>query len=101
MPSATSISRQSAAQYHFQIIERLQNVTTTIYGKVHFWNDEKHWRFIRRNDYRPGDKDDFCHISALEAAGIRSLEQGDEVSYQLMLDKRHPERLIVANLQLC
>jgi hypothetical protein len=44
------------AQYHFRIIERLQNVTTTIYGKVHFWNDEKHWRFIRRNDYRPGDK---------------------------------------------
>jgi CspA family cold shock protein len=73
---------------------------TTITGRVHWWSDEKKFGFIRRSDYRPGDKDDFVHISAVEAAGIRSLEQGDEVTYELAPDKRHPERLIVANLKV-
>jgi cold shock CspA family protein len=40
------------------------------------------------------------HISALEAAGIRSLEPGDSVEYDLRPDARRPERLIVSNLKL-
>lgn len=75
-------------------------MTTPITGKVHFWSDEKRWGFIRRYDFRPGDKDDFVHIGALEAAGIRSLEPGDTVEYDLRPDTRRPERLIVSNLRL-
>jgi cold shock protein len=76
------------------------NVNERITGKCHFWNDEKHWGFLRRDDYRPGDKDDFCHISAVDAAGIRALEQGDAVEYEMVQDRRRPERMVVGNLRL-
>jgi cold shock protein len=73
---------------------------TTIYGKVHFWNEEKLWGFIRRQDFKPGDKDDFVHISAVQKAGIRALEAGDAVSYELVPDKRRPDRMVAGNLKL-
>jgi len=75
-------------------------VTSRITGRVHFWSEEKKWGFIRRHDFRPGDKDDFVHVTALEAAGIRILEPGNNVEYDLHPDTRRPERLIVSNLRL-
>jgi cold shock protein len=75
-------------------------VTTTIYGTVHFWNEEKNWGVLRRNDFKRGDKDDFIHVSALERAGIRVLKEGDAVEYELMPDKRHPEWQVVTNIKM-
>src|SRR6185369_14941720 len=47
-------------------------------GTVKFFNTAKGFGFIEPDE---GGKDVFVHASALEAAGIRSLMEGDRVSF--------------------
>ena len=54
-------------------------------GTVKFFNTAKGFGFITPED---GGKDVFVHITALEAAGIRSLNEGDRVSFVLEDDRR-------------
>ena len=49
-------------------------------GIVKFYNSTKGFGFISPTD---GGKDAFVHVSALERAGINSLNEGDKVSYDL------------------
>jgi CspA family cold shock protein len=51
-----------------------------INGTVKFYNSTKGFGFIAPTD---GSKDAFVHATALEAAGIYSLNEGDKVSYDL------------------
>lgn len=51
-----------------------------INGTVKFYNSTKGFGFIAPND---GSKDAFVHATALEAAGIHGLNEGDKVSYDL------------------
>lgn len=54
-------------------------------GTVKFFNSTKGFGFIQPDN---GDQDAFVHISAVERAGIRSLVEGQKVSYDLMRDNR-------------
>ena len=54
-------------------------------GTVKFFNTAKGFGFITPED---GSKDVFVHASALEAAGMRSLNEGDKVSFVLEDDRR-------------
>ena len=54
-------------------------------GTVKFFNGAKGFGFIQPDD---GGKDVFVHASALEAAGIRSLNEGDRVSFELEDDRK-------------
>ncbi|MBO0766296.1 MAG: cold-shock protein [Hyphomicrobiaceae bacterium] len=54
-------------------------------GTVKFFNTAKGYGFIQPEG---GGKDVFVHATALEAAGIRSLNEGDRVSFVLEDDKR-------------
>jgi len=54
-------------------------------GTVKFFNSAKGYGFIEPDE---GDKDIFVHASALEAAGIRALNEGDRVSFILEDDRR-------------
>jgi cold shock protein len=56
-----------------------------IKGTVKFFNGAKGFGFIAPDG---GGKDVFVHASALEAAGIRSLNEGDKVSFVLEDDQR-------------
>lgn len=47
-------------------------------GTVKFFNMQKGFGFIAPED---GSKDIFVHISALQAAGISNLNEGDKVSF--------------------
>ncbi len=49
-------------------------------GTVKFFNENKGFGFIAPED---GSKDAFVHISALERAGISSLNEGQRVEYEL------------------
>ena len=49
-------------------------------GTVKWFNPAKGFGFIEPED---GSKDAFVHISAVEAAGLRSLNEGQKVSYEL------------------
>ena len=54
-------------------------------GTVKFFNTAKGFGFITPEN---GNKDIFVHATALEAAGIRSLNEGDRVSFVLEDDRR-------------
>ncbi|MEE8445583.1 MAG: cold-shock protein [Alphaproteobacteria bacterium] len=49
-------------------------------GTVKWFNPAKGFGFIEPED---GSKDAFVHISAVEAAGLTSLTEGQKVSYEL------------------
>ena len=51
-----------------------------INGTVKFFNSTKGFGFIQPDD---GSKDAFVHISAVERAGMSSLNEGQKVSYEL------------------
>ena len=50
-------------------------------GKVKWFNSKKRFGFIEPED---GSRDVFVHMSALETAGINNLEEGDEVSFEVV-----------------
>ena len=54
-------------------------------GTVKWFNTEKGYGFIEPSD---GGKDVFVHISAVEQAGLRGLDENQKVSYEIERDKR-------------
>ena len=52
---------------------------------VKFYNDQKGFGFIQPED---GSRDVFVHATALERAGIRSLRDGQKVSFEIQTDQR-------------
>ena len=49
-------------------------------GTVKWFNTKKGFGFIEPED---GGKDAFVHISAVQKAGLASLDEGQKVSYEL------------------
>jgi CspA family cold shock protein len=56
-----------------------------ITGTVKFFNADKGYGFIAPED---GGGDAFVHISAVERAGLRTLNKDQRVSYELETDNR-------------
>jgi CspA family cold shock protein len=54
-------------------------------GTVKWFNSTKGFGFIQPDD---GSKDVFVHISAVERAGLRGLNEGQKVSFDLVADRR-------------
>ena len=54
-------------------------------GTVKWFNGQKGFGFIQPDD---GAKDVFVHISAVERAGMHSLDEGQKVSYDLVDDRK-------------
>lgn len=63
-------------------------------GTVKFFNHDKGYGFIQPED---GSGDAFVHISAVEAAGMGTLEREQRISYDLENDRRG--RASAVNLQ--
>lgn len=59
--------------------------TPTTTGTVKFFNTTKGFGFIEQGNGKP---DVFVHISAVERAGMRSLNEGQKVSFDIVADKR-------------
>lgn len=53
-------------------------------GTVKWFNSQKGFGFIVPDD---GGKDVFVHISAVERSGMRTLNEGQRVSYELQTEK--------------
>lgn len=66
-----------------------------INGTVKWFNRTKGFGFIQPED---GSADAFVHISALEAAGIRDLAEGQKVRFELQSGRDGKKS--AANLQL-
>lgn len=56
-------------------------------GKVKWFNAEKGFGFIERED---GD-DVFVHFSAIQVDGFKTLEEGEEVDFEIVEGNRGPQ----------
>ncbi len=63
----------------------MQEVRFVTIGTVKWFNSTKGYGFIEPED---GSKDAFVHISAVEAAGMSGLNEGQKVEYELVEDDR-------------
>ena len=54
-------------------------------GTVKWFNGQKGFGFIQPDD---GGKDVFVHISAVERAGMNTLNEGQKVSYEIVADRK-------------
>ncbi len=62
-------------------------------GTVKFFNTQKGFGFIEPTD---GSKDVFVHISAVESAGMSTLNEGQKLSYDVVNERG---KNAAANLQ--
>jgi len=63
-------------------------------GTVKWFNGTKGYGFIAPDD---GTKDVFVHISAVERAGMRSLNEGQRLTFEL--ERSQQGRVAAVNLQ--
>ena len=54
-------------------------------GTVKWFNEQKGYGFIQPDN---GQNDIFVHVSAVERAGLRTLKEGQKVSFEVVTDKR-------------
>ena len=59
----------------------------SVTGKVKWYNGTKGFGFIAREDK---EKDVFVHRTAVEAAGLRDLKEGDELTFDVDIAAKGP-----------
>lgn len=63
-------------------------------GKVKWFNAEKGFGFIERE----GGEDIFVHFSAIKMDGYKSLDEGQEVEFEIVKGDRGPQAANVTKL---
>ena len=59
-------------------------------GKVKWYNARKGFGFIEQES---GDKDIFVHASAVKSAGLRRLQEGEKVSFDVQDSPKGPNAI--------
>ena len=63
---------------------------STLKGKVKWFNGKKGYGFIERSD---GEKDCFVHASQVREAGLRFLNEGDELEFEIETGEKGPSAI--------
>lgn len=67
---------------------------TVVRGKVKWFNDQKGFGFIARDN----EPDVFVHHSAINMEGFRTLHEGEEVTYELLVSDKGASAVNVSRL---
>ena len=70
---------------------------STLKGTVKWFNGKKGFGFIEREDK---EKDVFLHVSAVKAAGMRFLNEGDRISFDLEDGPKGPSAINLKKIWL-
>ena len=65
-------------------------------GKVKWFNAEKGYGFIERED----GGDVFVHFSAIQSEGFKTLEEGHPVTFDTEADPKNSRRMRAANVRV-
>jgi len=65
-----------------------------VYGKVKWFNQEKGYGFIERED----GGDVFVHYSAISGEGFKTLAEGQEVEFEIVEGARGPQAANVSKV---
>jgi len=84
-PNLSCLDLASVPAGWLQLHAQWEGSHMRVSGTVKFFNSAKGFGFISPAD---GSKDVFVHATALEAAGIASLNEGDKVSFMLEDDRK-------------
>ncbi|MGB4140042.1 MAG: cold-shock protein [Limnochordia bacterium] len=63
-------------------------------GRVKWFNAEKGYGFIEQEN----GEDVFVHFTAIQGEGVRSLEEGQKVEFEIVSGKRGPQAANVVRL---
>ena len=65
----------------------MKKMSTILKSKVKWYNGKKGYGFIERDDK---EKDAFIHASAVKAAGLRFLNEGDSLEFEIQEGEKGP-----------
>jgi cold shock protein len=71
-----------------------EKIKTMATGTVKWFNDSKGFGFVTQDG---GGEDVFCHQSAIQATGFRSLTEGQKVEFEV---KKGPKGLQAENVRV-
>jgi CspA family cold shock protein len=63
----------------------IRSIPMAMAGTVKFFNGERGYGFIKPDD---GGRDVFVHITAVERAGLKTLMEGQRISFDVEPDKK-------------
>src|SRR6266508_2833331 len=88
-PQALTRSRESVCKLSPRFTESLGGfvVMSRISGKVKWFNNSKGYGFIEQ----PGSSDIFVHYSAIQGDGFKTLEEGQEVEFEVTQGPKGPQ----------